>query len=117
MTHLLNTEPQPALICPHCGESLGGDVIVRCPICESGHHLACYAERGGCGRFACLGPQERPPIPARESGEWIARELYRADLVESIRRPQYISTTVHLAVGSLVAFLISMVYLMLAVSR
>ncbi len=49
------TSASEATHCGVCGDTLTGQVIVHCSLCEGGHHSECWDYLGGCSTYACEG--------------------------------------------------------------
>lgn len=47
-----------SLTCPYCREALSKNKIVRCSVCGTGHHLACWKDHGKCSVYNCTGTSE-----------------------------------------------------------
>src|SRR5690606_73541 len=64
---LESTDPQSEAPCIVCSRPLGAGVeVVICPRCKSPHHLACWIERGGCGKRGCRQVARRDLLPHKE---------------------------------------------------
>lgn len=41
--------------CPICGDTLVGEVVSRCSLCDTPHHPECWEYNTGCSTYACEG--------------------------------------------------------------
>lgn len=51
-------EADPETTCGVCGDSLAGEPIVRCSLCDTQSHRECWEYLGGCSTYACEGRSE-----------------------------------------------------------
>ncbi|MCI0607145.1 ankyrin repeat domain-containing protein [bacterium] len=47
-----------SVICPFCKAPFGKEKIVRCSVCGTRHHAACWNEHGRCSLYNCPGKKE-----------------------------------------------------------
>jgi len=61
-----SSDPRAGAPCAVCSKPVAAkEEAVFCPRCKSAHHLACWVERGGCGRHGCRQVARRDLLPAK----------------------------------------------------
>lgn len=63
---LTSDDPRSASPCIVCAKPLGEAAeAVFCPRCKSAHHLACWIDKGGCGKHGCRQVAHRDLLPSK----------------------------------------------------
>jgi hypothetical protein len=63
--------------CPSCQQYAETDIVIRCPLCFTAHHLSCYSKTGGCAVFGCLQPQRSN---SNQNVELLTEHIFRSEI-------------------------------------